>query len=311
MALADLLTARVPRTSAGHGIRPRDDEVDLFGLSHPGKVRKENQDHFLLATVHPQVVVHGTNIPEPDRLVLRGERFGSIMLVADGVGSGLGRDASRIAVETIARYVASTMRCYHAAGAAHDDDAEGEFLATLRGAALEAHEAVRRGAEERKDEGPLKRGMATTLTLATIVYPWMYVVQVGDSRCYYYWDGVLRQVTRDQTVAQDLVDRGVLAKDRAAGSPFSHVLASAIGGQEANVVVTRVDIGHRGCVILLCSDGLTKHVSDEEIGAAIGRMSSAEQLCRGLLDLALERGGSDNITVLAGTAPLKERPEGR
>jgi serine/threonine protein phosphatase PrpC len=89
------------------------------------------------------------------------------------------------------------------------------------------------------------------------------------------------------------------------------VLASAIGGQEASPEVSRIDIGHRGCVILLCSDGLTKHVSDAEIGTEIGRMSSAEQVCRALLDLALERGGSDNVTVLAGTAPLKERaPEG-
>src|SRR5258708_18574281 len=110
MALADLLTASVPRIPVPRGSKPRDDEVDLFGLTHPGKVRKENQDHFLLATVHPQVVVHGTNIPEPERLVLRGQRFGSIMLVADGVGSGAGRDASRIAVETIARYVSTSLR---------------------------------------------------------------------------------------------------------------------------------------------------------------------------------------------------------
>jgi serine/threonine protein phosphatase PrpC len=303
MALADLLTARVSRTPAAPGEKPRDEEVDLFGLTHRGKVRTENQDHFLLATVHPQVVVHGTNIPEPERLILRGQRLGTIMLVADGVGSGAGLEASRIAVETIARYMSTTLRCYDAAGSSHEE----ELLTELRGAALEAHTAVREGAAERQAAEPLKRGMATTLTLATVVYPWMYVVQVGDSRCYYYWDGELRQITRDQTVAQDLVDQGVLPKERAAASPFSHVLASAIGGQEASPVVSRIDISHRGCVILLCSDGLTKHVSDAEIGTEIGRMSSAEQVCRTLLDLALERGGSDNITVLVGTAPLTNR----
>lgn len=303
MALADLLTARVPRSVAAPGEKPRDDEVDLFGLTHPGKVRRENQDHFLLATVHPQVVVHGTNIPEPERLVLRGQRLGTIMLVADGVGSGEGREASRIAVETIARYVSTSLRCYDAAGSSHEQ----ELLAALRGAALEAHSAVLQGAAEREAKEALRRGMATTLTLATIVFPWMYVVQVGDSRCYYYWDGELRQITRDQTVAQDLVDKGVLPKERAGASPFSHVLASAIGGEEARVEVSRIDISHRGCVVLLCSDGLTKHVSDAEIAEQIGRMSSAEQVCRSLLDLALERGGSDNITVLAGTAPVRGR----
>ena len=307
MALADLLTASIPRTPVAQGEKPRDDEVDLFGLSHPGKVRKENQDHFLLATVHPQVVVHGTNIPEPERLILRGQRLGTIMLVADGVGSGAGRDASRIAVETIAHYVSSTLRCYDAAGSHREE----ELLDALRGAALEAHTAVRKEATDREASQPLKHGMATTLTLATVVYPWMYVVQVGDSRCYYYWDGVLRQITRDQTLAQDLVDKGVLPKDRAASSPFSHVLASAIGGQEASPEVSRFDVSRRGCVILLCSDGLTKHVSDEQIASEIGRIRSSEQLCRALLGLALEGGGSDNITVLAATAPLKERASGR
>jgi protein phosphatase len=103
-------------------------------------------------------------------------------------------------------------------------------------------------------------------------------------------------------MAQDLVDRGALPPERLAASPFSHVLVSAIGGEEAKPEVTRVDIRKRGCVVLLCSDGLTKHVSDEEICARIDAMESSEQVCRELLDLALERGGSDNITVLAGRA---------
>ena len=100
---------------------------------------------------------------------------------------------------------------------------------------------------------------------------------------------------------QQLVDKGVLPPDRVAASGFGHVLASAIGGSEATPEVTRLEIP-RGCVILLCSDGLTKHVSDAEIAEGIRGMASSEQLCRSLLDLALERGGTDNITVLAGRA---------
>lgn len=304
MALAHLQTATI---SVEPGQKPRDDELDLFGLTHPGKVRRENQDHFLLCTVHPQVVIHGTNLPEPDRLPLRGERLGTILLVADGVGgASAGREASQLAVETITRYVSSTLRCYHAAGSA----AEQEFFAALRQTALEAHTAVRAESAVRAAAAgrPAARGMATTLTLAIAVWPWLYVVQVGDSRCYYYWDGVLQQVTRDQTLAQDLVDRGVLPPERVAESPFSHVLASAIGGNEATPEVTRLDIRRRGCVVLLCSDGLTKHVLDAEIAERLGVMESSEQVCRTLLDLALERGGSDNITVLVGRAPLKRIP---
>ena len=88
-------------TGSGKGERPRDDELDLAGLTHPGKVRTENQDHFLVCTVHPQVVIHGTSLPNVDNLPLRGERLATILLVADGVGSGSGGEASQLAAETI------------------------------------------------------------------------------------------------------------------------------------------------------------------------------------------------------------------
>lgn len=289
-----LTSARTTSVSAAVSPRPTDDELDLFGLTHPGKVRSENQDHFLLCTVHPQVVIHGTSLPEPDSLPLRGERLATIMLVADGVGgAAAGAEASQLAVEAITRYVATTLRCYHAVGSSGDE----EFLTALRAAALEAHAAVK---EAGQGDGKKR---ATTLTLGIFVWPWLYVVQVGDSRCYYYWDGDLRQITRDQTMAQDLVARGALPPERAASSPFSHVLISAIGGNEATPEVSRTDIRRRGCVLLFCTDGLTKHVTDEEIAQQLGAIQSSEQVCRALCDLALERGGSDNITVLVGRAP--------
>ena len=299
--LAELLTTA--STTDASGPKPRDSELDLFGLTHPGLVRRENQDHFLLGTIHQQINIHGTSLPEAQRLPLRSERLGTIMLVADGVGGGTaGGDASRIAAEAIARYVSSTMNCYHTRGR----QAEQSFYEALKTAALEAHDTVRAEAASRNSgsvEVP-SRSMATTLTLGLIVWPWMYVLQLGDSRCYHYFNGRLRQVTRDQTMAQDLVDRGALNREEAAASPFSHVLASSIGGREARPVVSRLNISDRGCVIMLCSDGLTKHVSDEEIAAQCARMSSCEQLCRDLLAVALERGGSDNTTIVAGRAAV-------
>lgn len=281
--------------SAPSAARPRDDELDLFGLTHPGRVRAENQDHFLLCTVHPQVVLHGTSLPDPDTLALRGQRLATILLVADGVGgSAAGNRASRLATEAVTRYVASTLRCYHAAGSS----GEGEFMEALRAAAIEAHDTVRAEALA----NPEARDMATTLSLGIVVWPWLYVLQVGDSRCYFYEGGVLRQVTRDQTLAQELVDRGVLAQERAQASPLKNVLASAIGAPEAVPVISRVDVRQRGCVILVCTDGLTKHVTDPEIGEQLGTMQSAEQVCRALLDLALARGGTDNVTLVVGRA---------
>ena len=281
-------------------VRPRDVELDLFGVTHIGLVRKENQDHFMLCTVHRQVVVHGTSLPDADKLPLRGERLATYLLVADGVGSGSGGGAaSRLALETITHYVASSLRSYHAAGAASDT----EFYEALTGAALEAHTAVR----ERGVLDPDAQ-MATTLTLAVAVFPWMYVTQVGDSRCYRYWDGELTQITRDQTIAQGLVDEGIIPAEQLAKSPFSHVLSSAIGGDEAIPVVSRIEIP-RGCVILLATDGLTKHVSTAEVKDQIAAMTSSEQLCRSLLDLVLERGATDNVTLIAARAPLRQAAE--
>jgi protein phosphatase len=276
-------------------VRPLDVEVDLFGITDIGRVRKENQDHYMVCTVHPQVVVHGTSLPDTTALPLRGERIATYLLVADGVGGGTdGGAASQLAIEAIMQYVQSSLRSYHAAV----DVSESEFFTALKGAALEAHAAVR--AHRTSQQGA---SMATTLTLAVAVFPWLYVTQVGDSRCYLYWDGKLTQLTRDQTIAQGLVDQGILPPERAANSPFSHVLASAIGGDEAMPAVTRVEIP-RGCVILLATDGLTKHLDDAEIQRQIEAMTSSEQLCRSMLALALERGGNDNITLIAARAPL-------
>lgn len=299
MRLAELFSTG--GTPAVPGPRPRDEELDLFGMTHVGRVRAENQDHFLLATVHPQVVVHGTSLPDVEALPLRGQRLATIMLVADGVGGGIaGEGASRVATETITRYVASSMRCYHTVGPNRDK----EFLEALREAALEAHAAVRADSEA-QHAGEIN---ATTLTLGIVVWPWLYVVQVGDSRYYYYANGRLQQISRDQTVAQDLVQQGVISADEARASPFSNVLSSAIGGDNAVPVVSRVDVRERGSVQLVCSDGLTRHVSDDEIAQVLATMESAEQATRDLVEMALDRGGKDNITVIVGRARKNESP---
>jgi len=281
-------------------VRPTDEELDLFGITHKGNVRAENQDQFLIATVHPQLVIHGTSLENVGDLLLRGTRMATVMLLADGVGgAAAGSEAARLAAESVTRYVTTTLRSYHAAGAASDD----EFLDSLKAAAHEAHMAVRAEAALRTDQ----RQMATTLTVGFAVWPWLYVVQVGDSRCYFYSGGRLRQITRDQTVAQALVDQGIMPKERADRSPFKHVLSSAIGSEESLPEVTRVDISERGALILICSDGLTKHVTDEEIAAYTREMKSSEQIATDLLNLALSRGGSDNITIIAARAPLKRK----
>ena len=297
MALAEL---RNVTTTTGSNIRPADEDLDLFGITHQGKVRSENQAVFLVCTVHPQVVVHGTSLADTEELPLRGTRLATILVVADGVGGVAGGSAAaRIATEAVTRYVNSTLRCYHAAGSA----GEGEFLGALRSAALEAHDAVRAEAAASLDQ----QHMASTLTVGIAVWPWFYAMQVGDSRCYLMSKGKLIQISRDQTLAEELVDKGVFTRDDAANSRFAHILSSAIGGQEAAPIVRRLEQAW-DTIGLVCSDGLTRHVTDERIREQLASMTSARQVCEALLQDALDGGGQDNITIIVGRLIPRTQP---
>ena len=143
--------------------------------------------------------------------------------------------------------------------------------------------------------------MATTLTLYVGVWPRSYLLQVGDSRCYLLRNGELTQITRDQTMAQEMVDLGVMSAAEAARTPLAHTLSSSIGGRQTDPKVTRFDMAW-GHVLLLCSDGLTRHVPDERIRDVLRSMTSAKQACDDLLQAALDDGGTDNITIVVGRA---------
>jgi protein phosphatase len=270
--------------------KPHDDEVDVFGLTHLGLVRKQNQDHFLICSVRKQIQVHNTSLPSADRLPLAGERLAFLAVVADGVGGGPGGEtASRVALERVTEYVALTMRAYHAQNGADDQ----HFFEALQDAAWKCHASV--VAEAAAD--PSRHSMATTLTLWLGVWPRAWLLQVGDSRFYVYRDGNLARISRDQTMAQDLVDQGVLSPDVARGTRFANVLSSSIGGQQTAPIVTPLQQSWDN-VGLLCSDGLTKHVSDERIAERLRTMTSSRQACEALLQDALDGGGTDNITVV-------------
>jgi protein phosphatase len=270
---------------------PRDDELDVFGLSHPGKVRRENQDRFLLATIHKRVDVVASNLDATERLPLGELRLAYVAMIADGVGGGTGgADASTTTLETVMEYVNDSLLVYY--GASAD---ETEFTELLQAAAMRAHEAVRR---RRAEQGVLGT-MATTLTMYIGMWPTYYLLQLGDSRYYVWRRGRLRQVTRDQTLAQDLVDDGVMTRAVAARTPMASVLSSAIGGDTTTPVVTRLTADWNN-VHLMCSDGLTRHVSDERIAEVLGSMTSSRQACEQLLQEALDGGGSDNITIIIG-----------
>jgi len=274
--------------------KPTDADIDVFGVTHPGKVRKENQDHFLIAALSRQMRVDLTSLPSGLSLPTGSERMASLAVVADGVGGGAGETASREALLALAQYIQHSADAFYTSYTPETENAD-EFAAILSDAAMRCHASLL----ERGEQGPGRGRMATTLTLWLGLWPHAYLLHVGDSRCYLFRDGQLTQLSRDQTMAQNLVDDGVLSVTKAHRTRWANVLSSAIGGQEAAPVITRV-VRDWGTVVLLCSDGLTKHVSDERIAERLRTLTSSREACEALLQDALDDGGTDNITVLIG-----------
>ena len=272
----------------------RREQIDVYGLTHPGRVRSENQDQFLIASLHKIMMVHHSSLT-PDHLGrLTSDSRGFVFLVADGVGGGpSGQVASGTALQGIVDYVIHAMDL----NIRLDEKAEVRFLEQLRRSVERSHERIRASGGDSKEH----RGMATTLTMVAVRWPKAYMVHVGDSRCYRLREGRLDRMTKDQTMAQVLVDAGALTPRSAESSGLSHVLYSALGAKEANLDVVTEDTQLED-VMLLCSDGLTKHVTDTEIREHLMRPASAREMCEALVNLALERGGSDNVTVVIGTS---------
>jgi protein phosphatase len=272
--------------------RPRDDEIDVYGVTDVGKVRRTNEDHFLVGSLRKHLQVHLTSLPERTLLPSDGERLAFLAMVADGVGgSAGGEEASRRAVAAITQYVTEAIHCYYTTDP-HD-------APTFPRALEEAAHKVHAGLQEGRERDPLAGHKATTLTLWIGVWPQAYLLQVGDSRCYLLRDSQLIQLSRDQTLAQDFVDRGVMRRSEAVRTPLAHVLSSSLGGPESAPVVTTMQQDWNN-VGLLCSDGLTNHVPDERIRERLLAMTSARQACEALLQDALDAGGTDNITVIVG-----------
>ena len=263
--------------------------IESYGISHAGNVRPVNEDHFVTAALQRAVQIRQTNLDDTrvfDRL--SGPRA-YLYAVADGVGgSAGGRAASAIAVATIVEYLGEVVGAYHGYGADHAKD----FPEHLRTAVQRAHESLVETFRLQNHGGP-----ATTLTLAMIVWPRAYIVHVGDSRVYHLRGETLRRLTRDQTVGDVLVSQHGMPKEKAEQAGLYNVLASAIGARDMTPAVDFLPLEH-GDVLMLCTDGLTKHVTDVRIGEVLTKSSDAETGCRSLIEMALASGGSDNVTAV-------------
>jgi len=265
--------------------------VDAFGLTDTGLVREANEDHFLVASVEDDDfgVAH-TNLIASQRRRLRRRAKEFLFLVADGVGGGPGgKVASSLAVASVARQVRELLA--PRLGRPSDGNAI-DLLGELEDSVIKSHHEIRAVGRA----ASAYRGMATTLTAVHVAWPTAHIVQVGDSRCYLFRDDRLRQITTDQTVAQTLVDQGKLTREQADESPLGHVLSSAVG-TSATPSTSQLGLRRRD-VLMLCTDGLTKHVPEIGIADCLRRSRSAAAACRTLVAAALEGGGSDNVTVV-------------
>jgi PPM family protein phosphatase len=268
--------------------------IDASGLTNVGRVRSVNEDAYLIATLQRSMVVHDASPPAAHGW-FAGEPAGTLLIIADGMGGQGGGDvASRVAVSTVANYLLNVMpwtNAFPTASTGRDSGSPGvrDQLASalVIGDSTVKHAGLQTGAPR----------MGTTLTVALVLWPVLYVAHVGDTRCYVLRSGSLTRMTTDHTMAQKFADDAGKPVDPA--SNLHHVLWNSLGGSEVlpkpDILKLGLELGDR---LLLCSDGLTKHVNDEEIAAALASDEPLATRCARLVERANAAGGTDNVTVV-------------
>jgi protein phosphatase len=273
--------------------------VDIAGFSHAGKVRPTNEDNFLIGRLGRFLDVVSTSLADGET-PLHSSEVGYGMAVADGMGgAAAGEVASSLAIRLLVNAALNMpdwiMRL--------DENS----ARRIQQRAIERYREIDAEISKHADENPTLSGMGTTLTLALSLGQDLFLTQVGDSRAYLFRNGKLLQATKDQTLVQNLVDAGQLTREQAAAHHLRHVLTQALGRQHGNVTVElrRLQLLDGDCLVL-CSDGLTEMVPEGMIAETLSRETVSEAACRSLVQLALDRGGADNITVIVARYAIPE-----
>ena len=274
--------------------------VEFGAMTHVGKVRQTNEDHYLVVRLKKSLeVLEGSLAEEAAEL---DDLDSYVFLVADGIGgAGGGEHASAFVVQEAKKHLLFTAKWYFRL-----DDPDIEVRLRLLRESLERMD--RTLIEEAKID-PSLAGMGTTLTAAGSFGLDLMVVQVGDSRAYLYRAGQLSRLTRDHTLAQQLIEEGLLEPDQAKIHRSRHVLTNAIGGQpgvRGEVLELRLENGDR---LLLSTDGLHDLVDNDRIAEILGHHAEPKAACQALVEAALDQGGRDNITVVVADYFTKEGPE--
>ncbi len=278
--------------------------VDAAGLTNIGLSRPGNEDAFLIATLQRSMTVHDASLDATNG-GFRDGFTGTLLMVADGMGGEGGGDvASRIAISTVASYLLNVMPWATPAASvpppASQPPTNGSSPSGIRTQLSSALVVGDASVKIAAAESPTPH-MGTTLTMALVLWPALYIAHAGDTRCYLLREGQLSRLTTDHTLAQKVLDEAAEAVDH--DSQLHHVLWNSLGGSEKlpepQIVKLELKLGDR---LLLCSDGLTKHVNDQQILQVLSGPEPNAAKCGTLVALANASGGSDNVTVLVANA---------
>lgn len=245
--------------------------IEAFGLTDVGRKRKHNEDAFAL------------------------DLNDGLFIVADGMGGhAAGEVAARITVETIGEFIAATRQKEEATWPFKYNHSL-QFNSNRLSIAIEkANERVMAAVAAQ----PWLKGMGTTVVAGLVNEEILSLAHVGDSRAYRYRDGKLSRLTDDHSWVHEQVAAGILTEDEAKSHPLKNVVTRALGGgPSVSPDLQELTFSARDR-FLFCSDGLTTMLGDEEIEKIAGEYEDPQELCRALVDLANEKGGVDNITVV-------------
>jgi protein phosphatase len=278
--------------------------VEIYAKTDVGRVRRGNEDNFLLLDLSTTRNWTGSDGTEPPQELRRFEVGGKglVLVVSDGMGGALAGDvASRMAVESVREMLVGSEDS-ELGGCGEDST----LVECLRHATVYANLAI----HHRSQEDAHCSGMGATFTGAAIKDGILDLVQIGDSRAYVLRGDQIRLATKDQSLVQQLVDVGQISEEEAETHMFRNVILQALGAQsEITPVTGRIRIS-RGDILLLCSDGLSGKLRSEDIQhileASQGDLAAA---CKELVDEANHRGGEDNITVVIARFTGDDLPE--
>jgi len=265
--------------------------VELYAKSDVGRVRRGNEDNFLVLDLTTEQTWSGADGATPPEKLTRftlGDK-GLVLVVSDGMGGALAGDvASRMAVDSVREMLLGTE-------GEEACDPQLDLVECLKNATHYANLAI----HQKSQEDSRCAGMGATFTGAAIRGDNLDLVQVGDSRGYVIRKDHIRLATKDQSLVQQLVDVGQISESEAETHMFRNVILQALGAQSEVAPVTgRIHL-RQGDVLLLCSDGLSGKLRAEDIQQiVVNSQDNLSQACDGLIEEANNRGGEDNITVV-------------